>query len=57
MDTAAQNKPRITPPPPPMQLVLPASAYAEENQIYWDKRRSAEAAADYMSASVAPYAS
>jgi hypothetical protein len=55
MDTAAPNKPRITP-PPPIQLVLPASAYREENQIYWDKRRSAEAAAAYMAASVAPYA-
>ena len=41
--TATAQKPRITP-PPPMQLILPASAYREENQIYWDKRRSAEAA-------------
>ena len=55
MTTTAAQKPRIT--TPPMQLILPASAYAEENQIYWDKRRFAEAAAEYMAASVLPYAS
>ena len=54
MTTTAAQKPRIT--TPPMQIILPASAYAEENQIYWDKRRFAEAAAAYMTASTAPYA-